>query len=74
LPPALSRRIADGLGREFAAQAIAERAAGLPVSVMLAHDDSAMGKLEVGFIGALAPTFFLPRTERRLCAERILRM
>jgi hypothetical protein len=50
LPPQLSRRIADDLGREFAAQAERERAAGMPVTVMLASDDVAKAKLEIGFI------------------------
>jgi hypothetical protein len=50
LPPPLSRRLATDLGREFNAQADAERAAGLPVTVMLAADDGARAKLEVGFI------------------------
>jgi hypothetical protein len=50
LPPPLSRRLATDLGREFAAQADAERAAGLPVTVMLASDDAARARLEMGFI------------------------
>ncbi len=47
LPPALSMRIANTLGREFDAQAEAERAAGLPVTVMLAHDMGSKAKMEV---------------------------
>lgn len=50
LPPQLSRRIADDLGREFAAQAEREREAGMPITVMLASDDVAKAKLEIGFI------------------------
>jgi hypothetical protein len=49
-PPAMSRRIADDLGREFAAQAAKERAAGMPVTVMLAADDVARGRMEASFI------------------------
>jgi hypothetical protein len=60
-PPAMSRRIADDLGREFAAQAAKERAAGMPVTVMLASDDVARGRMEASFIeyvGACpVPTF-----------------
>jgi cAMP-specific phosphodiesterase 4 len=51
LPPAMSRRIAADLNREFSAQADMERAAGMPVTVMLATDEVAKAKLEVGFIG-----------------------
>jgi hypothetical protein len=47
LPPALSVRIANALGREFDAQADAERAAGLPVTVMLAADAGSKAKMEV---------------------------
>jgi hypothetical protein len=47
LPPALSMRIANTLGREFDSQAEAERAAGLPVTVMLAHDTGSKAKMEV---------------------------
>jgi hypothetical protein len=52
LPPPMSRRIAADLSREFSAQADTERAAGMPVTVMLASDEVAKAKLEVGFIGA----------------------
>jgi cAMP-specific phosphodiesterase 4 len=51
-PPPMSRRIAEDLSREFAAQAALECAAGMPVSVMLAADDVAKAKMEVGFLGA----------------------
>ena len=50
LPPPLSARATEALGREFAAQAKAERAAGLPVTVMLADDPASKAKLELGFI------------------------
>ena len=46
----LSERIAVELQREFEAQAARERAAGLPVSVMLAATDEAKSKLELGFL------------------------
>jgi hypothetical protein len=52
LPPALSRRIANELGKEFAQQAELEHAAALPITVMLAPDDVGKAKLELGFIGA----------------------
>jgi hypothetical protein len=47
LPPPISRRIAADLSREFAAQAELERAAGLPITVMLASDEVSRAKLEV---------------------------
>ena len=50
LPPPVSRRIAGDLSREFAAQAQRERAAGMPVTVMLADDDLGKAKLESGFL------------------------
>jgi hypothetical protein len=55
LPPLISRRIAADLSREFANQAAAERAAGMPVTVMLAADEVAKAKLEVCacFVGGL---------------------
>jgi hypothetical protein len=43
----MSRRIADDLSQEFARQAELERAAGLPVTVMLAHDEVGKAKMEV---------------------------
>jgi cAMP-specific phosphodiesterase 4 len=52
LPPAVSQRIAGALGTEFEAQAARERAAGLPVTVMLASDRASKAKQELGFIGA----------------------
>jgi hypothetical protein len=44
-PPPVSRRISDELSVEFARQAELERAQGLPVTVMIAHDD--VGKAKV---------------------------
>jgi hypothetical protein len=59
LPPPLSARATEALGREFAAQAAAERAAGLPVTVMLADDPASKAKLELGFIDyAVHPLYF----------------
>jgi hypothetical protein len=46
----MSRRIADDLSQEFARQAELERAAGLPVTVMLSHDEVGKAKMEIGFI------------------------
>ncbi len=48
--PQLSRRVAADLGREFAAQAAAERRAGMAVTVMLADDDAGAARLEIGFL------------------------
>ncbi len=53
LPPPLSQRVAGELAREFAAQADAEVAQKLPVTVMLGHTELARMQLEVGFVGAL---------------------
>jgi hypothetical protein len=53
LPPAMSRRIADELSREFANQAALERAASLPVTVMLpqsADDAAGKARMELGFL------------------------
>ncbi len=50
LPPPASARVCDDLAREFTAQAERERAAGLPVTVMLAPDALAQAKMELGFI------------------------
>ena len=50
LPPPVSRRIANELSMEFSRQAELERAASLPVTVMLAHDDVGKAKLELGFL------------------------
>jgi hypothetical protein len=47
LPPLISRRIAADLSREFASQAAAEKAAGMPITVMLGADEVAKAKLEV---------------------------
>ena len=54
-PPAMSRRIADELSREFASQAERERAENLPVTVMVAADEVGKAKMEVGFIDYGAP-------------------
>ena len=53
LAPALSRRVAASLHSEFEAQAHAEIAAGIAVSVMLAHDMTARARNELGFIVAI---------------------
>ena len=50
LPPTMSRRVAESLSAEFARQAELERAEGLPVTVMVAHDEAGKAKLELGFI------------------------
>jgi hypothetical protein len=52
LPPAMSYRIANELGKEFARQAEMEHAAGLPITVMLSDTAVGKAKLELGFIGA----------------------
>lgn len=49
-PPPLSARRASLLSLEFEAQADAERAAGLPVTVLLAPDDLAKARMETSFI------------------------
>jgi hypothetical protein len=74
LPPPVSRRIAADLSREFSRQAELERAAGLPVTVMLAHDDAGRAKLEIGFIGALSDaagcaTSYLRTLLTRVCTH-----
>jgi len=43
-PPPMSRRIADQLSTEFSRQAERERSEGLPITVMLAHDDVGKAK------------------------------
>ena len=50
LPPAMSRRVADSLSDEFSRQAELERAEGLPITVMVAHDEAGKAKMELGFI------------------------
>ncbi len=50
LPPPLSQRIAASLSEEFAAQAALERAAGLPVTVMVPPTPEARAQMEVGFV------------------------
>ena len=49
-PPAKSRHVADLVSTEFNAQAKLEQEAGLPVSVMTAHDEVTKAKMELGFI------------------------
>jgi hypothetical protein len=58
LPFPLSRRIANTLETEFAAQAALERAQELPVSVMLAQTDVAKARNEVGFIKAVVKPLY----------------
>ena len=58
LPPAMSRRIADDLSREFAAQADAERAACLPVTVMEAADELQKARMELGFLDFVVRPLF----------------
>jgi hypothetical protein len=68
LPPPLSRRISGDLSREFEAQAAAERAAHLPVSVMEAPTELAKAKMEIGFLGArLRRASFVGRQRARAC-------
>lgn len=50
LEPPISRRIAEALGREQAAQAELERRAGQPVTVMLANTTANRAALEISFI------------------------
>ena len=52
LPHARSKSVAAALATEFEAQAACERAAGLPVTVMLAADAAAKARQEISFIGA----------------------
>lgn len=47
-PPPVSQRIASQLADEFEAQAARERALGLPVTVMIAHDAGGQAKMEMG--------------------------
>ena len=58
LPFALSRRIAGELETEFANQAAMERAAGLPVSVMLSLDTPSKARNEIGFIKAVVKPLY----------------
>ena len=58
LPFALSRRIAGELETEFANQAALERAAGLPVSVMLSPDTPSKARNELGFIKAVVAPLY----------------
>ena len=58
LPFALSRRIAGELETEFANQAALERAAGLPVSVMLSPDTPSKARNEIGFIKAVVAPLY----------------
>jgi hypothetical protein len=71
LPPALSRRIADELSLEFAAQADLERAAGVAVTVMEAHSEVAKAKMEIGFLGACVRTRHPCMTAHALLGKRI---
>jgi hypothetical protein len=59
LPPAMSQRIANELSQEFARQAALERAASLPVTVMLADTDSEKAKMECGFIDFVVKPLFV---------------
>jgi hypothetical protein len=45
LPPAMSRRVAESLSAEFARQTELERQEGLPVTVMVAHDEAGKAKM-----------------------------
>jgi hypothetical protein len=83
LPPALSRRIANELSKEFAHQAELEHAAALPITVMLAPDEVGKAKIELGFIGEyggpglvvgmhVAMQSLTPK--RVLCAHRLRRI
>ena len=58
LPFTLSRRIAGELEIEFANQAAMERAAGLPVSVMLSPDTPSKARNEIGFIKAVVAPLY----------------
>jgi len=57
-PPAVSQRIAEGLAREFEAQAELERVQGLPISVMIARDRVTQATNEVGFISAVVSPLY----------------
>lgn len=50
LEPTISRRVAESLGEEFAAQAELEKNAGQPVTVMLSNTLQQKASLELGFI------------------------
>jgi hypothetical protein len=63
LPFALSRRIAGELETEFANQAAMERAAGLPVSVMLSPDTPSKARNELGFIKAVVAPLYRTLTD-----------
>jgi hypothetical protein len=75
LPLARSRDVADALAREFAGQAAAERAAGLPVTVMEAHTPHAQAKAECGFldyvIRPVYATLVSLEPELRECLARV---
>ena len=58
-PWSLSERNAEELQREFEAQAVRERAAGLPVTVMLAASAEAKAKLELGFLDFVVTPLFV---------------
>jgi len=73
LPPSLSRVVSEDLSREFAAQAVRERAAALPVTVMEADTDAAKAKMETGFLGAWRPCKFHSAASERACCFRLCR-
>lgn len=45
------------ISAEFAAQALLERDAGLPITVLVATDEVAKAKMEIGFIKARRDVF-----------------
>ena len=59
LPPPLSQRISGALSVEFEAQAAAEVGAGVAVTVMLARDDAAKAKMEIGFLDYVVRPLFV---------------
>jgi hypothetical protein len=71
-PPAVSARVTEELSAEFSRQAELERAAGLPVTVMLATDALSKAKMESGFISfAVRPLYVtLVRAARHACEMR----
>ena len=57
-PPSVSRRNAEALSAEFEEQAAAEKALGLPVSVMQAPDRAAKARMELSFINFVVRPLF----------------